>query len=95
MVMVDGMDGSKAESGGLCTLSSLAVGQSARIASLRASTPFELRLLELGFVPGSTVTVRRSSPLQDPVEYEVRQNRICLRKSEAARIMVERPTLPL
>ncbi len=93
MVMVEGLKEVETESEGVCTLSSLAVGQSARIASLRATTPFELRLLELGFVPGSTVTVRRSSPLQDPIEYEVRHNRICLRRSEAARILVELPAV--
>lgn len=70
-------------------LSTLAVGQSARIADLSGNSSFEQRLLELGFVPGTVVRVRRSSPLADPVEYEVRYNRICLRRSEAARILVE------
>ena len=49
---------------------------------LGASVP--LRLRELGFVPGTPVSVVRNAPLRDPVEVELRGYRICLRRSELA-----------
>ncbi|MBQ4355336.1 MAG: ferrous iron transport protein B [Bacteroidales bacterium] len=46
------------------------------------------RLMEMGFVKGETVTVVKSSPLQDPVEYIVMQSHVSLRRSEADKIEV-------
>lgn len=46
------------------------------------------RLLALGFVPGSEIKVIRRAPLGDPVEYQVRSTRICLRESEASLIRI-------
>jgi Fe2+ transport system protein FeoA len=51
--------------------------------------PAGRRLLDLGFTPGSRVRVVRRAPLGDPVEYELRGSRICLRRSEAERIRVD------
>lgn len=68
-------------------LSRLAVGDRATILRI-ASRRFSSRLMALGFVPGSSVVVRRKSPLRDPTEYEVRGTRVCLRASEAAHIIV-------
>lgn len=72
------------------SLATLEVGEAGQIAQLTHSASFETRLRELGFVPGTIVRVRRSAPLRDPIEYEVRQGRICLRRSEAERILVQR-----
>jgi Fe2+ transport system protein FeoA len=47
-------------------------------------------MLDLGFVPNSRVRVLRRAPLGDPVEYELRGYRICLRDSEARAIRVKR-----
>ncbi len=44
------------------------------------------RLRDLGFVPGSRVTVERRAPLGDPTVYEVRSTRLALRR-EAARLI--------
>jgi Fe2+ transport system protein FeoA len=70
-------------------LSAVGVGRTARVDAIAAPNPRIGRRLEaLGFVPGSRVTVVRRAPLGDPVEYEVRGSRICLRASEAACIRV-------
>ena len=45
-------------------------------------------LMELGFVKGETVTVIKNAPLMDPVEYQVLQAHISLRRSEADKIEV-------
>ena len=46
------------------------------------------RLMELGFVKGETVTVIKNAPLMDPVEYQIMQAHISLRRSEANKVEV-------
>lgn len=70
-------------------LASLRPGQSGKIAWLDPHQAFAGRLRDLGFVPGTWVQVRRNAPLKDPVEYELRNTRVCLRKSEACTIYVD------
>lgn len=46
------------------------------------------RLMEMGFVKGETITVIKNAPLLDPVEYQVMQAHVSLRRSEADKIEV-------
>ena len=46
------------------------------------------RLVDLGFLPGTPVVLVRRAPLGDPSVYELRGTRLCLRRSEAARVRV-------
>ena len=48
-----------------------------------------LRLMEMGLTRGAVVTVTRRAPLGDPLEIAVRDTRLCLRRKEAARFVVE------
>jgi ferrous iron transport protein A len=59
------------------------------VAAVDGSSAIGRRLLDLGFVPGTEVRVVRRAPLGDPVEYELRGYRLCLRRSEALQIRVE------
>lgn len=49
---------------------------------------FRHRILELGFVQGQKITVIKNAPLMDPVEYQIFDTRITLRRSEARLIEV-------
>jgi ferrous iron transport protein A len=69
-------------------LADVAPGAAARVESVDAGSPLGRRLLDLGFVPGTEVRVVRRAPLGDPVEYELRGYRLCLRRSEALQIQV-------
>ncbi|MDH3519476.1 MAG: ferrous iron transport protein A [Myxococcales bacterium] len=69
-------------------LAQLAPGSRAVIASVDLECGIGRRLLDLGFVPATVVSVLRRAPLGDPISYEIRGTRICLRRSEAARILV-------
>lgn len=70
-------------------LSALALGSSACVREVTGPNPrIARRLQDLGFVPGSRVRALRRAPLGDPIEYEVRGTRICLRASEASCIRV-------
>lgn len=70
------------------SLARLPVGTAAVIESVADGSPISLRLLDLGFVPGTTVRVLRRAPLGDPTLYELRGAQLCLRRSEAERIQV-------
>ncbi len=47
------------------------------------------RLLEMGLVPGTPVTVQREAPLGDPVELRVRNYALSIRRADALGIEVE------
>jgi Fe2+ transport system protein FeoA len=70
------------------SLTELQPGSSAVIERLDASGAIGRRLIELGFVPGTPISVIRRAPLGDPIVFELRGSRLCLRRSEASRITV-------
>ena len=71
-------------------LAELAPGAEARVLAVEGEAePVGRRLLDLGFTPGSRIRVVRRAPLGDPVEYELRGSRLCLRQREAQRIRVD------
>lgn len=74
----------------MSTLADLQVGQTARIGQVTGNDALALRLLEMGLTPGCDVQLIGKAPLGDPLEYQVRGYRLSLRKTEAARVAVER-----
>lgn len=68
------------------TLDRLAVGRSAAVTALSAPEDQRRRLLDLGFVPGGSVTALQESPWGDPVAYAVCGAVIALRRADAHRI---------
>jgi Fe2+ transport system protein FeoA len=70
-------------------LSGLAVGETAVVSRVRGARAMVRRLLELGLVPGTRVTVRRTAPLGDPVELRVRNYALSIRRADARGIDVE------
>ena len=72
------------------TLASLSIGSRARVAQIAGVDEISIRLMEMGLTPGVEFTLLGAAPLGDPLEIEVRGYRLSLRKSEAARIEVEK-----
>ncbi len=70
-------------------LSGLAVGSTAVVRTVAGARPVVRRLLEMGLVPGTPVTLQRRAPLGDPVELRVRNYALSIRQSEAIGIEVE------
>jgi ferrous iron transport protein B len=70
------------------TLNDLHTGDSATITRIRGRGAFRKRITEMGFIRGKPVTVVKSAPLQDPVEYRILDSNISLRRSEAGLIEV-------
>ena len=50
------------------------------------------RLMDLGFVSGSTISVDMRSPLGNPTAYIVRGAAIALRDDQARYILIQSPT---
>jgi Fe2+ transport system protein FeoA len=76
------------DAGPLVSLDRLSPGDTGIIGRVEAHDGIGRRLLDLGFIPGTPVRVVRRAPLGDPVSFELRGSRICLRRTEAARIFV-------
>jgi ferrous iron transport protein B len=70
------------------TLNDLHTGDSATIARIRGRGAFRKRLTEMGFIRGKNVTVVKSAPLKDPVEYRILDSNVSLRRSEASLVEV-------
>ena len=73
---------------GALSLAELEPGCRAVVESVDGDGAIGRRLLDLGFVPGTELCMVRRAPLGDPAEYELRGMRLCLRRTEAARIRV-------
>jgi ferrous iron transport protein A len=75
-------------------LADLRPGETAVIADVAIQGPLGRRLEDLGFLPGTAVTVVRRAPLGDPSAYELRGTQLCLRRREARGIRVRRLDRP-
>jgi Fe2+ transport system protein FeoA len=71
------------------TLSRLGVGSSGIVSRVTGARHTVRRLLEMGLVPGTTVTVERQAPLGDPIELRIRNYALSIRRADAHGIEVE------
>ena len=69
-------------------LSELEPGSRAVIVDIDDEGPIGRRLLDLGMVPSTPIKMLRRAPMGDPTVYELRGYRVCLRRSETARVRV-------
>lgn len=69
-------------------LSEMTTGSHCIIVRLSGHGGFRHRLMELGFVRGEKVRVVKNAPLLDPIEYEIMQGHVSLRRIEAQHIEV-------
>ena len=69
-------------------LSELKAGESATVVKVLGHGGFRRRIMEMGFVRGSEVTVMHNAPLRDPIHYQILGYDISLRRSEAQMIEV-------
>lgn len=72
------------------TLADLKTGQSACLTTIGGDRAFRRRLMELGFVPGTRVSLQKIAPLGDPLEYSVRGSSVSIRRRDARAVTVER-----
>ena len=71
------------------TLNQLKPGERATVVKVGGHGPARRRMMDMGLVSGTEVTVVRVAPLGDPIEFEVKGYNLSLRKGEASDITVE------
>ncbi len=71
------------------TLDQLKVGSSAIISAVGGSGALRCRLLDMGLIPRTRVTLQKIAPMGDPIEIQVRGYELTLRVEEARKIEVE------
>ncbi len=69
-------------------LSQLKAGEKGMIKGFEGSD-IELKLMEMGCIPGETVVVEQVAPLGDPISIRIAGYSLSLRKNEANQILLE------
>ena len=75
------------------TLDELRIGGSAVIKTVNGEGALRLRLLDMGLIPRTRVSMIKIAPMGDPMEIMVRGYELTLRREDAARIEVGEDTL--
>jgi Fe2+ transport system protein FeoA/Mn-dependent DtxR family transcriptional regulator len=69
-------------------LGEMPVGTQALVVEIGGHGKHQRRMLDMGFVPGATVTVIRKAPLGDPIEYRIKGTAVALRQEDANTVLV-------
>jgi ferrous iron transport protein A len=72
------------------TLADLKRGESRTVVSVRGEDAITRRLMEMGVVPGVSVSMVKSAPFGDPLEIRVRGYSLALRRNEAQTVEVDK-----
>jgi ferrous iron transport protein A len=70
-------------------LSELKTGQTAVIAKIEGDSSTRRRIMDMGVIPRSQIKMIRSAPLGDPLEFDIKDYNLTLRKRDAEHVLVE------
>lgn len=70
------------------TLDELKIGSTAVIKTVGGEGPLRLRLLDMGLIPHTKVTLQKVAPMGDPIEILIRGYELTLRIDDAKNIEV-------
>lgn len=71
------------------TLDELKIGSTGVITAVGGDGALRCRLLDMGLIPRTRVTLQKTAPMGDPLEIRVRGYELTLRLEEAGKIEVE------
>lgn len=71
------------------TLRDVHVGQTARVVKIHGDGPVKRRIMDMGLTKGIEVYVRKVAPLGDPMELNIRNYELSVRKADAGIIEVQ------
>ena len=71
------------------TLRDVKVGETVRVVKLHGEGAVKRRIMDMGITRGVEVFVRKLAPLGDPIEVNVRNYELSIRKADADMIEVE------
>ncbi|MFA6018764.1 MAG: FeoA family protein [Rhodospirillales bacterium] len=73
------------------SISTMSPGEKAKVVGFKkGQKDYRQKLLSMGLVPGTELSLTRVAPLGDPVEISIRGYAMSLRKAEADMLKVER-----
>lgn len=73
-----------------CRLSDLKVGQKAVVTKLNIENKeIRIHLLDMGITRGVEIRVKKIAPMGDPIDIELRDYELCLRKADLEKIEAE------
>ena len=71
-------------------LSDLEVGQEAKVLKLNvADKQIKRHLLDMGITRGAEVKIKKIAPMGDPIDLELRDYELCIRKADLKQFEVE------
>ncbi len=71
------------------TLNKITCGKTVIVLRINGQGAVKRRIMDMGITKGTTIYVRKTAPLGDPVEITVRGYELSLRKADAQMIEVE------
>ena len=71
------------------TLEKLQVGKTAVIKTVGGEGELRCRLMDMGLIPKTKVTMMKVAPMGDPMEIRLRGYELTLRKEDAGKIEIE------
>ncbi|MBR6206213.1 MAG: ferrous iron transport protein A [Oscillospiraceae bacterium] len=71
------------------TLRDVSIGETVRVVKLHGEGAVKRRIMDMGITRGVEIFVRKVAPLGDPIEINVRDYELSLRKADAQMIEVE------
>ena len=71
------------------TLKEVNTGETVIVSKINVTGSVKRRIMDMGITKGVSVTVRKVAPLGDPIELNVRNYAVSLRKADAVNIVVE------
>ena len=71
------------------TLREAKVGETVKVVKLHGEGAVKRRIMDMGLTRGTVVSVRKVAPLGDPIEVNVRNYELSIRKADAEMIEVE------
>jgi len=70
-------------------LSELEPGEQGVVVRIEGSSITRRRIMDMGIVRGAEIRVVRRAPLGDPVEFEIRDYNLSLRRRDAENVYIE------
>ncbi|MBQ1317822.1 MAG: ferrous iron transport protein A [Lachnospiraceae bacterium] len=70
------------------TLRDIPVGATCKVAKLHGEGPVKRRIMDMGITKGVEIYVRKVAPLGDPMELNIRNYELSVRKADAEMIEV-------
>ena len=70
-------------------LSEAKVGSTVTVTKIDGDSAYKRRIMDMGITKGTVLLVRKVAPLGDPMELNVRNYELSVRKADAAMIEVE------